>query len=105
MKISIPQKQLLALEKKAAEEVEKVTKLTKLLEQAEIDHEACLHSNLAGNTTDQKLEESKSNLRKLADSIQDANERSYPMQKIKDKLLIEIYDLEGAIAPIDQSCV
>ncbi|PTQ83678.1 hypothetical protein [Nitrosomonas ureae] len=52
-----------------------------------------------------KLEESKSNLRKLADSIQDANERSYPMQKIKDKLLIEIYDLEGAIAPIDQSCV
>lgn len=94
----INKKQLLALEKKAAEEVEKVTKLTKFMKQAEIDHEACLLSNLAGNTTDQKLEESKANLRKLADSIQEANETSNPMQKIKDKLLFEMYDLEGAIS-------
>lgn len=96
--LRIKKKQLLALQKKEIEGNEKAAMLEKSLAQAKIDHEACLLSNLAGKTTDKALDQSKATIKKLIDSIQETNEISEPMQKIKHDLQFEIYDLEGNIA-------
>lgn len=96
--LRIKKKQLLALQTKEVEGNEKAAMLEKSLAQANKDHEACLLSNLAGNTTDKALDQSKSTIKKLIDSIQEANEISEPMQRIKHDLQFEIYDLEGNIA-------
>jgi len=97
-KLRIKKRQLLALLKKETEGNDKAAMLAQSLAQAKIDYEAFLLSNLAGNTTDKALDQSKATIKKLIDSIQEANEISEPMQKIKHDLQFEIYDLEGNIA-------
>ncbi|MBA3757174.1 MAG: hypothetical protein H0X02_13575 [Nitrosomonas sp.] len=53
--LKIKRKQLSALQAKEVVETEKVAKLSKLLEQAGLDHETCMRSNLEGNASDQEL--------------------------------------------------
>lgn len=79
-KLRIKKRQLLALQKKETEGNEKAAMLEKSLAQAKKDHEACLLSNLAGNTSDKALDQSKATIKKLMDSIHEANEISEPMQ-------------------------
>lgn len=93
--LRIKKQQLLALQTKEADENEKISKFNKLLEQAMIDHEACMRSNLVGNASDKNLDESKSNLKELADSLQEAKEKLQLISDTRAKLNSEVSTLNG----------
>lgn len=95
---NIKSKQLSALQTKGVEETEKEAKLSKLLEQAGLDHETCMRSNLVGNASDQDLKESKINLKELADSLQETKEALKLIAETRTKLNLEIYNLNDEIA-------
>jgi hypothetical protein len=95
---NIKSKQLCALQAKEVEVSEKETKLLKLLEQAGLDHESYMRSNLTGDASDQVLQESKINLKELADSIQETKETLKFISETRTKLNFEISYLNGDIA-------
>ena len=96
--LRIKKQQLLALQTKEADENTKISKLNKLLEQAMIDHETCMRSNLVGNASDQDLKESKANVKGLGDSLQEANETLISISETRAKLNYEISDINDEIA-------
>lgn len=93
--LKIKKKQLIALQAREVEETEKVAKLSKLLEQARIDHGTCMRSSLAGNASDQELIESKTILKGLADSLQETKETLKFIAETRPKLMSEISSLDG----------
>lgn len=95
--LKIKRQQLSALQKKEVEETAKVEKISKLLEQAVLDHETCMRSNLVGNASDQDLKESKANVKGLGDSLQEANETLISISETRAKLNSEISSLNDDI--------
>ncbi len=95
---NIKNKQLLALQTRKTEETEKEAKLNNLLAQAELEHNTCMRANLTGNASDQKLKESKINLKQSADYLQETKEVIKFISEDITKLNYEIGDLRGDIA-------
>lgn len=91
-------KQLTALRTRKTEETEKEAKLSKLLAQAELDHNACMRSNLAGDASDQKLKESKISLKELTDRLQETKKTIEFISEDISRLNHESSDLRGDIA-------
>jgi len=90
--------QLTALQKKVDERRQQAADLSESLARAKADHEACVLANLAGNASDKELEESEANLKRLADSIAKVTEPFEHEWKIRDRLSLESFDLEGIIS-------
>lgn len=93
----IKNKQLLALQTKELEEIEKEAKLSKLMEQAQLNHEACMRSSLTGSTSDQEVIDSRSNLKDLSNRLQETRENIKFIAETRIKLNHEIGDLTGDI--------
>ena len=93
----IKNKQLLVLQTKEPEEIEKEAKLSKLLEQAKLDHDACMRNHLVGSASDQDLMESKNNLKELSDCLQETRETIKLIAETRIKLNHEISDHDGNI--------
>lgn len=93
----IKSKQLLVLQTKEPEEIEKEAKLSKLLEQAKLDHDACMRNHLVGSASDQDLMESKNNLKELSACLQETRETIKLIAETRIKLNDEISDHDGNI--------
>ena len=87
--------QLLTLQTKEAEEIEKEVKLSKLLEQAKLDHDACMRNHLVGSASDQEVMNSRSNLKDLSNRLQETRENIKFITETRIKLNHEISDLTG----------
>ena len=90
----IKNQQLLVLQTKEPEEIEKEAKLSKLLEQAKLDHDVCMRNHLVGSASDQDLMKSKNNLKELSDCLQETRETIKFIAETRIKLNREIGDLD-----------
>lgn len=95
--LKIKKSQLAALETKQTEENDKLNNLSKLLDQAKLDHETCMRATLAGNATAQDLKDSKAKIIELNESIQECRDALKFISEVRPALNHEIIFLKENI--------
>lgn len=90
----IKTEQLVTLQTKEAEFIEKEKELDDLLKKAQLDYDNCLRSNLTGDVSNQALSKSKSHFKELNDSIGEIKENLRILTDLKSQLKNELSYLD-----------
>lgn len=93
----IKNQQLVALQEKEVEFLEKEVEFSKLLEKAKLNNDDCMRSYLSGNISDQEMQEAKAHLKELANSFEEVRENIKFITQTRIGLNREIGTLDGEV--------